>query len=198
MLSNLELMREFIVQSIHKKEVLLANSYLKAQMVYKSNQLICKRHGVIATAKLDHNPADFLIYATSSYWETINETLAEYNYICTGEVDRQGFYQYEQCSIPEGYKLQCTTSVGLWQSWWKYRKYSSQLKLPLDILIRTRNSWYGIKDLTISDGLIYIKTLVSEMSLDSNDLVFWLSKIECDFPEDIHRKKMTDSIVNSH
>lgn len=181
MLSDLDLMREFVVQSIEKKEVLLANSYLKAQMVYKSNQLISKQEGVIATAKLDHTPSDFLIYGTSSYWEIINETLAEYSYIYTGEIDKNGFYQYQQCSIPQGYTLQCTTSVNLWQAWWKYRKYASQLKVPLDILIRSRNSWYGIKELMISDGLIYIKTLVSEIALDANDLVIWLNKNEFDW-----------------
>jgi hypothetical protein len=178
MLTNLDLMREFVGQSIQKKEVLLANSYLRAQMVYKSNQLIAKNEGVIATAKLDHTPSDFLIHATSSYWEVINETLAEYSYICTGEIDRKGFYEYQPCSIPQGYKLRCTNSVCLWQTWWKYRKYTSQIKVPLDILIRSRNSWYGVRDLMISDGLVYIKTLVSEIALDSKDLVIWLSKIE--------------------
>jgi hypothetical protein len=197
MLSNLDLIREFIVQSIQKKEVLLANAYLKAQMVYKSNQLISKKEGVIATAKMDYTPSDFLIYATSSYWEVMNETLAEYNYICTGEVDNQGYYQYQQCSIPQGYELRCTTSVGLWQTWWKYRKYASQIQVPLDILIRTRNSWYGIKELMISDGLIYIKTLVSEMSLDSNDLVIWLSKIEANSQTDICIEDMPESLVVS-
>lgn len=178
MLSNADLMREFVVQSIKKQEVLLANSCLTASIVYKSNQLIAKREGVIATAKLDHTPSDFLIHGTSSYWEIMNETLAEYSYICTGEVDQHGFYKYEACSIPNGYELRCTTSMHLWQTWWKYRKYSSQLQVPLDILIRMRNSWYGIKDLSISDGLIYITTLVNEITLDSEDLVVWLSRTE--------------------
>ncbi|MBD2251235.1 hypothetical protein [Nostoc parmelioides] len=178
MLSNLALIREFITQSIAKKEVLLANSALQAQMVYKSNQLIAKKEGIIATTQLNTNPSDFLIASPSSYWDVMNETLADYSYIFTGEVDRLGFYKYQQCSVPQGYQLRCTTSVNLWQNWWKYRKTAFNSGIPLDILIRTRDSWYGIKDLFISDGLIYIKTLVSEMTVHSNDLVIWLSKNE--------------------
>ncbi|AUT01158.1 hypothetical protein CLI64_12500 [Nostoc sp. CENA543] len=178
MLSDLELMREFITQSIAKKEILLANPYLKAQMVYKSNQLISKKEGVIATAKLDHTPSDFLIDANSSYWEIINNTLADYSYIFTFELDSNGLYRYQRCAVPQGYTLRCTKSLGLWQAWWKYNKYAASFKVPLDILVRTKNSWYGIKNLTISDGLIYIKTLVSELQLSPEDLVIWLSKIE--------------------
>jgi hypothetical protein len=178
MLSNAELMREFVEESIRKKEVLLANSSLQAQIAYKTNQLIAKREGVIATAQLTHTPSEFLIHSTSSYWELMNQTLADFNYILTGEIDSKGFYRYKHCPLPTGYKLQCTKSVLLWQTWWKYRKHASKLGIPLDILVHTRDSWYGIKDLNISDGLIYIKTLVNELAFDSEDLVIWLSKTE--------------------
>lgn len=182
MLSNVALIREFITQSIQKKEVLLANSSLQAQMVYKSNQLIAKKEGIIATTQLNSESSDFLIASPSSYWDVINEILADYTYICTGEINKLGLYKYQQCSIPQGYELRCTTSVNLWQNWWKYRKKAFNPGIPLDILIRTRDSWYGVKDLFISDGLIYIKTLVSEISVHSNDLVIWLSKTQPDYP----------------
>ncbi|MBD2739341.1 hypothetical protein H6H03_36720 [Nostoc paludosum FACHB-159] len=108
----------------------------------------------------------------------INQGLAEYSYILKGEIDSRGFYQYEYCEIPKGYHMQCTKSVLLWRAWWKYRKYTSRPGIPLELLIRTRDSWYPIRDLIISDGLLYIKTLGSEIALDSNDLVTWLNKIE--------------------
>jgi hypothetical protein len=178
MLSNQELMREFVGHSIQKKEVLLANPSLKAQAVYNSNQVIAKSEGVIATAQFNQTPPEFSIHATSSYWELMNEALAEYSYILTGEVDHRGFYQYRYCQIPQGYKMHCTKSVILWRAWWKYRKYASQRGIPLQLLIRTRNTWYPLRDLTISDGLLYIKTLGSEIAVHADDLVIWLSKIE--------------------
>ncbi|AFY35589.1 hypothetical protein [Calothrix sp. PCC 7507] len=178
MLSNIELMREFVGESIQKKEVLLANSSLQAQMAYKTNQLIAKKEGVVATSQLTATSSEFLIHATSSYWELMNQTLADYSYIFTGEIDGKGFYSYQYRSLPPGYKLHCTKSVLLWQTWWKYRKYATKIGIPLDILVQIRDSWYGIKDLNISDGLLYIQTLVSETEFHSDDLVIWLSRIE--------------------
>ncbi|MCF2146664.1 hypothetical protein IQ276_009410 [Desmonostoc muscorum LEGE 12446] len=178
MLSNLDLIREFIQNSIHKKDILLSNPSLTAQTVYKTNQLTAKSEGLIAIAQISNTPCQFSISPNSSHWELINQALAEYSYILKGEIDSRGFYQYQYCEIPKGYEMQCTKSVLLWRAWWKYRKYTLRPGIPLELLIRTRDSWYPIRDLIISDGLLYIKTLGSEIALDSNDLVTWLKKIE--------------------
>ena len=185
MLSNLDLIREFVQNSIHKKDVLLSNPALTAQTVYKTNQLTAKSEGVIAIVQLSNTLPEFSISPKSSQWELINQALAEYGYLLKGEVDGRGFYQYQYCEVPKGYEMHCTRSVILWRAWWKYRKYTSSLGIPLELLIRKRNSWYPIRDLVISDGLLYIKTLGSEIALDSGDLVTWLSKV------DIKVKEMT-------
>ncbi|MBN3891014.1 MULTISPECIES: hypothetical protein [unclassified Nostoc] len=178
MLSNLDLIREFVQNSIQKKDVLLSNHVLTAQTVYKTNQLTAKSEGVIATAQLSNTLSEFSISPKSTQWELINQALAESSYILKGEVDSRGFYQYQYCEVPKGYEMHCTKSVLLWRAWWKYRKYTSKLGIPLELLIRRRDSWYPIRDLIISDGLVYIKTLGSEIALDSEDLVTWLSKID--------------------
>ncbi|WGV25474.1 hypothetical protein [Halotia branconii] len=178
MLSNLDLIREFVQNSIQKKDVLLANPSLTAQTLYKSNQLLAKTEGVIATAQFTNTPSEFSINAKSSHWELMNEALADYSYILTGEIDSRNCYVYKYCQIPKDYRMHCTKSVLLWRAWWKYRKNVLRAGIPLDLLIRTRDSWYPIKDLIISDGLLYIKTLGSEIAIHSDDLVIWLSKIE--------------------
>ncbi|MEH1930842.1 hypothetical protein [Nostoc sp.] len=178
MLSNLDLIREFVQNSIQKKEVLLSNHSLTAQTVYNTNQLTAKSEGVIATVHLSSTLSEFLIYPKSSHWELINEALAEYGYLLKGEVDSHGLYEYQYCKVPKGYEMHCTKSVLLWRAWWKYRKYTLTLGIPLELLIRTRDSWYPIRDVIVSNGLVYIKTLGSEISLDSDDLVTWLSKID--------------------
>jgi hypothetical protein len=178
MLSNLELMRVFVYNSIQKQEVLLSNPFLTAQAAYQTNQVMAKIEGVIATAELAYTPPIFSINATSSYWEVINEVLAEYSYVLTGEIDRRGFYEYRYCQVPNGYKMHGTKSVYLWRAWWRYRKYASKLGIPLELLIRTRDAWYPIRDLNISDGLLYIKTLGNEIAVHADDLVTWLSKID--------------------
>lgn len=178
MLSTLDLIREFVQNSIQKKDVLLSNPALTAHTVYKTNQLIAKSEGVIAIAQLSNTICEFSISPKSSHWELINQALAEYGYLLKGEVDSRGFYQYQYCEVPKGYQMHCTKSMLLWRAWWKYRKYTLRPGIPLELLFRTRNSWYPIRDLIISDGLLYIKTLGSEVALDSDDLVTWLSKVE--------------------
>ncbi|MCF4968010.1 hypothetical protein [Nostoc sp. CMAA1605] len=182
MLSNLELFKEFVSQSIQKQEVLLANGTLQAQTLYKTNQVTAKAEGIIATAQITQKNLEFSIKSTSSYWELINEVLAEHSYILTGEIDERYCYRYQYCQLPPGYRMHCTKSVHLWRAWWRYRKNKSQLGIPLDLLIRTRSSWYPIRDLIISDGLLYIKTLGSEIAVHADDLIIWLSKADVKFP----------------
>ncbi|MGB7377698.1 MAG: hypothetical protein WA959_14190 [Rivularia sp. (in: cyanobacteria)] len=178
MLSDIDLIREFVKQSIQKKQVLLANSTLQGEAVYKSNQLTAKKEGIIATTELKRTLNPFFIKHKSSYWQLIGEVLAEYNFILMGEVDSRGFYQYEYCQIPPGYEMHCQKSAMLWRTWWKYRRKIEGRIIQLELLIRIRNTWYPIRGLAISDGMIYIETLGSEIALGLEDTVIWLSKIK--------------------
>jgi len=184
MMSNLDLIREFVDQSIHQQDVLLSNSILTAQTVYKANQITARSEGIIATTQLNKEFPEFLIKAKSSHWELINQALAESKYLLKGEIDNRGFYRYKYCEVPQGYQMHCTKSVLLWRAWWKYRKNVLRGGIPLDLLIQNRDSWYPIRDLNISDGLLYIKTLGSEIAVHSEDLVIWLSKIEVSSQQD--------------
>ncbi|MEA5513702.1 hypothetical protein [Nodularia sp. UHCC 0506] len=180
MLSSLDLIREFVQSSTQKKDVLLSNPSLTAETIYKSNQLTAKTEGVIATYQLNHRVSEFWVNPNSSHWDLINEALADHNYLIKGkiETDHRGFYRYQYFQIPKGYKAHCTKSVMLWRAWWKYRKSALKSGIPLELLIQKRESWYPVRDLNISNGLLYIKTLGSEIVLHSDDLVIWLSKNE--------------------
>jgi hypothetical protein len=182
MLSNLDLIREFIQLSIQQKEVLLANQTLTAQTVCGSNNLMAKTEGMIVTCKLDNTCTCFAVKANSIYWELLNQVLAEYNFVLTGSADNRGFYEYQYCQVPAGYQMHCSKAVILWRAWWKHRKHILGRGIPLELLIRVRHrkqhAWYPVKDLAISDGVIYIKTLGSEITVHSDDLIVWLGKID--------------------
>jgi hypothetical protein len=178
MLSNLDLVRDFVKYSSQKQEVLLANSCLSGQAFSRSNQLTAKTEGVIMTVSLNETPIVFYVKAHSSYWEILNQVLAENGYILTGEPDKRGFYLYKPCDIPQGYQLHCTKSVILWRAWWKYRKYAKSPGISLDLLIRMRHTWYPVRDVNISDGMLYVKALAHELAFTPEDLVIWLSKME--------------------
>ncbi|AFY53024.1 hypothetical protein Riv7116_0421 [Rivularia sp. PCC 7116] len=178
MLSDIDLIREFVKLSIQKKEVLLANSTLQGEAVYKTNQLTAKKEGIVATTKLERTLNPFLIKQKSNYWQLISQVLAEYNFILIGDIDNRGFYQYEYCQIPSGYEMHCQKAAMLWRTWWKYRRQIEGRVIQLELLIRIRNTWYPIRGLTVSDGLIYIETLGSEIALGLEDMVIWLSKVK--------------------
>ena len=176
MLSDIDLIREFIKLSIQKKEVLLANSTLQGEAVYKSNQLTAKKEGIVATTKLERTLNPFFIKQNSNYWQLISQVLAEYNFLLQGEVDNRGFFQYDYCQIPPGYQMHCQKAGMLWRTWWKYRQRIQGKVIQLELLIRIRNTWYPIRSLSVSDGLTYIETLGSEIAVSLEDLVIWLSK----------------------
>ncbi len=178
MLSDIDLVQEFIKLSIQKKEVLLSNSVLQGETVYKSNQLIAKKEGIIITIKLNGILNPFLVKYNSTHWELISEQLANYNFILRGDIDNRGFYKYEYCEIPQGYKMHCGKAAILWRTWWKYRQRIEGRVIQLELLIRIRNTWYPIRGLTISDGMIYIETLGNEIAIGLEDMVIWLSKIK--------------------
>ncbi|MEM1395076.1 MAG: hypothetical protein AAF757_23815 [Cyanobacteria bacterium P01_D01_bin.116] len=178
MLSDIDLIREFVKLSIQKKEVLLANSTLQGEAVYKSNQLTARKEGIVATTKLERTLNPFFIKQNSNYWQLISQVLAEYNFLLMGEPDSRGFYQYEYCQIPTGYQMHCEKAGMLWRTWWKYRRQIEGRVIQLELLIRIRNTWYPIRGLAISDGMIYIETLGNEIALGLEDTVVWLSRVK--------------------
>ena len=178
MLSDLDVVRDFVHHSSQDQEVLLANPTLISQRISRNNQLTAKKEGLIMSSQTTDTQTKFLIRANSSYRELMNQVLAEYGYSLVGDIDKQGFYEYQYCKFPKGYQMHCTKSVMLWRAWWKYRKYTSRIGIPMNLLIRNRDSWYPVKDLIISDGILYIKTLGSEIAIEAEDLITWLNKIE--------------------
>lgn len=178
MLSDIDLVREFIKLSIQKKEVLLSNLTFQGETIYKSNQLTAKREGVVVKTQLERTLNPFLVKYKSIHWELISEVLAEYNFLIVGDLDSRGFYQYKYCQIPQGYKMHCGKAAILWRTWWKYRQRIQGRIIQLELLIRIRDTWYPVRDLTISDGVTYIETLGSEIAVGLEDIVIWLSKIK--------------------
>ena len=178
MLSDLDLVREFIKLSIQKKEVLLSNSVLQGETVYKTNQLTARKEGVILTSKLERNLNPFFVKHNSNYWELMSQVLAENCFILVGDADNRGFYKYQYCQIPQGYKMHSGKAAILWRTWWKYRKRIEGRVIQLELLIRIRNTWYPIRGLTIGDGMIFIETLGNEIAIGLQDMIIWLIKIK--------------------
>ncbi len=177
MLSDSELIETFVQQSIQRQEVLLANPALTARRVFSSNQLTTKTEGLLLAINLLEENLQFRVKSGSVYWEAINQALVSQHFLLKGEIDRQGFYQYRAIKLPQGYQANCTHAVLLWRAWWRYQQQIIRGGIPLELLIRTRDTWYPIRNVECGRGLIYIQTFGSEIQLCSDDLVVWLNRI---------------------
>ncbi|MGB3204256.1 MAG: hypothetical protein WBB28_04645, partial [Crinalium sp.] len=87
-----------------------------------------------------------------------------------------GLIAYEQHEIPLGYTLQYTQAVNVWEAWYPRQKQEIKHDSRLDILIFFHKKWHPIKEISIKQDLLLLKTLYSEINLDSQQQVVWLCK----------------------
>ncbi|NEP18123.1 MAG: hypothetical protein F6J97_14660 [Leptolyngbya sp. SIO4C1] len=88
----------------------------------------------------------------------------------------RAFLSYEFFRVPARYKLYGTPASSLWRTWWRYRNKSSYQLMSMDVVIRLRNTWYPVKEITISAGSLYVSTLSSEHICQPEDFIFWMVK----------------------
>lgn len=177
MLSDAELIQAFVEHSIQQKEVLLANRMLRGQQVGNRNQLLDKTIGLVLTAQPTEASLQFWLRGETPYWEMGNQILASHCFIVMGASDKNQFYPYEYCKPPQGYQMNCTKAVHLWRAWWQHRKNIINTALPLELMIRSRNTWYPIRDIVFGQGFLYIKTLGAEIDITADDMICWLRKL---------------------
>ena len=181
-LSDEALIDQFIQESLQNQEVLLANANLTAQSNCRSdhtiqNQLLSKREGLVASSQLNHDYPEFMIRDHSSFWYTLNYSLARQHFIPMDQKTNDKFSSYQYVKIPQGYQMACTKALELWRMWWKYyRRARHGSRLAMHLLVRVRQTWYPIRNLEVSNGLLFISTLTDETTLHGDDLIFWLEK----------------------
>jgi len=176
MLSNLDLIQTFVQQSCLGEEVLLSNSELKAERVCNTNQLIAKKGGVILTTRTITPPIEFSAQLNSPYWQLVAQALVSNGFLISGELNQNNFYSFHHYKIPKGYETHCTEAKMLWRAWWRHRQQILRSAIPMELFIRVRNNWYPVRDLSICENILLIKTFGHESHLDIQDLVIWLSK----------------------
>jgi hypothetical protein len=176
MLSDSELIQQFVTDSIQGREVLLANRLLRAQQVYDQNQLLDRSGAVLLAARLHDTPIEFLARPNSDHWQNITAALASHSFLMIGGKPESRLVSFQHCKLPDGYQLFCTPAKYLWKIWWHHRRQVSNRSIQLDLLTRSRSTWYGVKDIAYGQGFIYIKTLGDEINVTMDDLVIWSRK----------------------
>jgi|GEM_PF-606256 len=166
-----------ILQKFVKGETtLLCNSNLQIESASAVSQLLAKNRKLIAIIKLVNNLKSAWVKQKSEYWELLDQVLRQDNFVPLGIAEKEGLMLYEQHEIPVGYKMHYTLALDVWKAWWSYQRGKKPSSTSIEILIFLKKKWSPIREVSFSDGILFIKTPVAEMTLHSDDQVVWLSK----------------------
>jgi hypothetical protein len=182
-MNDLALIQAFVQSFVQGKAVLLSNPNLRVEPAFDTTQLLAKKEGLIATAKLTDKPRSVLVKQKSSHWELIHRVMLGESCFPIRQMD--GFYTYQYRTVPEGYQMNCTSAMDLFQRfWWSRSSHNYHFGIPMDLLILAWEAWYPIRDLHLEPRnemhheMLYVKTLRGEVALHGSDIVVWLKKIK--------------------
>ncbi|PSB31937.1 hypothetical protein [Stenomitos frigidus] len=174
-----------IQQFISGEATLLANQKLRIEPAFNSVQLLANRGGLIATMKQVGSRQTILLRQASDYSNIVRQILIARQFVpVAGAVDQPGFEQYCADEIPAGYEANHTSAIALWKEWWRTARQQSAHGIHMDILIFARDTWYPIRNIVCSQGVLFITTLVSEVSFQSHEQFTWLRRLPASRPGD--------------
>ncbi|MBW4421033.1 MAG: hypothetical protein KME13_17645 [Myxacorys californica WJT36-NPBG1] len=153
---------------------LLANQNLRVEPAFDTAQLLSKKGGLLATAKLVGQIRSVLVRQSSTYQELINRILVEHRYIPIS-VNEKGFVEYERRPIPPGYELNSTEVRQLWKIW---RIYYSKKKDQAPLLVLTSQGWEAVRTIAFSQENFFVQLETDELMLQVSDRIVWLSPVE--------------------
>ncbi|MBW4576935.1 MAG: hypothetical protein KME08_16805 [Aphanothece sp. CMT-3BRIN-NPC111] len=156
---------------------LVANKNLRLGSTGDRLQLTTAKSEIIGLLAWVDKRRVALIKPTSQYWELINEILQKNNFVYWGDSKQKGFVEYQKWVPPSGYKIHYTEAVALWKKWWPTQRYQNQHKFNLNLLIFIKNNWYPLQNITVNEGIFYIKTLVSQLTLSGSEKVVWATEL---------------------
>lgn len=176
LLDDIALIRQFV----SGEATLASNQNLRVESTFNGAQLLAKRSGLIATAKLSTGQVSAVVAKQSSeYWGVLHQVLQEYGFTPTATAGQTGTMEYVRRSVPPGYHINYTEARLLWREWWTRngRNWSRTMQLNVLIFIEKRQQWYPIREIICHEGVLYIKTLVAEIAIAITDSLVWLSSI---------------------
>lgn len=176
LLDDIALIRQFV----SGEATLASNQNLRVESTFNGAQLLAKRSGLIATAKLNAGQVSAVIAKQASeYWGVLHQVLQEYGFTPTATVGQPGTMEYVRRSVPPGYHINYTEARLLWREWWTRngRNWSRTMQLNVLIFVEKRQQWYPIREIICHEGVLYIKTLVAEIAIAISDSLVWLSSI---------------------
>ena len=180
-LDDITLIQQFISGDV----TLAANQKLRIEPAFNSTQLLAKRGGLIAKMNRVDSRQTVLLRQASNYSAVTRQLLLASQFVAvTGAGDQLGFEQYRADAIPAGYEAHYATAKELWKEWWRTTRQKSAYSIHMDVLIFARDTWYPIRNIVCSHGVLYITTLVSEVAFESSERLTWLRRLAPTRPGD--------------
>ena len=169
-INDLKIIHEFV----KGKTQFLSNSNLCIESDYTKSQLFSTNKKLLAIIRVVNKTRSALVRQESEYCELLEEVLQKSSFIPIG-TEKAGLITYEQHEIPLGYTLQYTQAVNVWEAWYPRQKQEIH-DSRLDILMFFHKKWHPIKEITIEEDSLLLKTLYTEIKLDTQQQVVWICK----------------------
>ncbi len=169
--NDLTIIQEFV----KGKTQFLSNSNLCIEGDSTKSQLFSTSKKLLAIIRVVNKARSALVRQKSEYCEILEQVLQKNSFIPIG-TEKSGLIAYEQHEIPLGYTLQYTQAVNVWKAWYPRQKQEIKYDSRLDILMFFHQKWHPIKEICLEQDQLLLKTLYSEINLDSQQQVVWVCK----------------------
>lgn len=167
-----------IQQFVGGEATLAANQNLRIEPAFDSLQLLAKRGGLIASMKRVGSRQTVLMRRESDYAALMHQILLARQFVpAAGASNQPDFEQYRADEIPAGYEVSYTTVRTLWREWWRSTRHTNVNNIQIDLLIFVRDTWYPVRNIVCSEGVLFITTLVSEVSYEGSEPLTWLRRV---------------------
>ncbi|HEY9691625.1 MAG TPA: hypothetical protein V6D15_05445 [Oculatellaceae cyanobacterium] len=169
--NDLTIIQEFV----KGKRQFLSNSNLCIEGDSTKSQLFSTSQKLIAIIRVVNNVRSALVRQKSEYCEILEQVLQKSRFIPIS-TEKEGLIAYEQHEIPLGYTLHYTQAVKVWEAWSPRQKQEIKHDSRLDILMFFHKKWHPIKEMSFEQDRLLLKTLYSQINLDSQQQVVWVCK----------------------
>jgi hypothetical protein len=154
-------------------------SAARIQVEYADNamKLLDQQGGLIAVSKQvnEWQQKVLLNNQVEGYMSLLCATLERNDFLAVRKSRHPDFIEYSKYQTPEGYQLQYQQAHIMGRAWLERYARSSGVQ-SRGLLVFQNGSWYPIQELKIDQRTMYLRTLVGELTIRSDDYIVWIEQ----------------------
>jgi hypothetical protein len=167
-----------IEQFVRGKKKSIAGSSLRIEYIDNAIKLFDAQKVTIAISKqVSEWQQKVLLYRhAGECFNVLTDRLTQQGFLASKKSRHPDFAEYSKYQVPSGYLLQYQSASLLGQTWLE-RQSRIGVSHNQGPLVFQGNNWYPIQELKIERNTMHLRTLVGEMSIDTNDLIVWIESM---------------------